>query len=165
MSARKSLRYLTSSDQETINLGRRLGSVLKEGDVIAMAGELGSGKTWFTKGIATGLGVAEEFIITSPSFALVNEYSGRCPLFHMDIYRLEDISEFFSAGLDEYFYGGGVVVMEWADRWPSVLPEWRVEVKFEIVAEQTRAITFSGDHARTREILENLESQETPGCS
>jgi len=157
----KCLRYHTSSDQETINLGRRLGSVLKEGDVIAMAGELGSGKTWFTKGVATGLGVPEESVITSPSFALVNEYTGRCPLLHMDIYRLEEVSDFFSAGLDEYFYGNGVVVMEWADRWRSILPERRLEVKFEIVDDQTRSITFSGDHPRAIEILKNLESQSS----
>ncbi|NQU15039.1 MAG: tRNA (adenosine(37)-N6)-threonylcarbamoyltransferase complex ATPase subunit type 1 TsaE [Desulfobacteraceae bacterium] len=149
------------SDQETINLGRKLGSVLEEGDVIAMAGELGSGKTWFAKGVGSGLGVPEESVITSPSFALVNEYKGRCPFLHMDIYRLEEVSDFLSAGLDEYFYGNGVVVVEWADRWPSILPEWRLEVKFEIVDDQTRAITFSRDHPRAMEILKNFESQSS----
>lgn len=157
----KYLKYHTLSDQETINLGRKLGSVLEEGDVIAMAGELGSGKTWFAKGVGSGLGVPEESVITSPSFALVNEYKGRCPFLHMDIYRLEEVSDFLSAGLDEYFYGNGVVVVEWADRWPSILPEWRLEVKFEIVDDQTRAITFSRDHPRAMEILKNFESQSS----
>jgi len=126
-----------------------------------MAGELGSGKTWFAKGVGSGLGVPEESVITSPSFALVNEYKGRCPFLHMDIYRLEEVSDFLSAGLDEYFYGNGVVVVEWADRWPSILPEWRLEVKFEIVDDQTRAITFSRDHPRAMEILKNFESQSS----
>lgn len=153
------LTYLTTSDQETINLGRKLGAGLREGDVIAMSGELGSGKTWFTKGVAFGLGVPEESIITSPSFAFVNKYTGRCPLFHMDIYRLGEISDFLSAGLDEYFYENGVVVLEWADRWPRILPEWSLKVKFEIVDDQTRSITFSGDHSRALEIIEDLQLQ------
>ncbi len=155
----KRLRYQTSSDQETINLGRELGHLLREGDVIAMSGGLGGGKTWFTKGLATGLAVPEASVITSPSFALVNEYRGRCLLFHMDLYRLEEVSDFFSAGLDEYLYKDGVVVMEWADRWPGILPEWRLEVRFEIVGDQTRVITFSGDHPRAIEILKGLETQ------
>lgn len=155
----KYLRFQTSSGQETINLGRKLGSLLKDGDVIALGGELGSGKTWFTKGIAVGLEVAEETVVTSPSFSLVNEYSGRCPLLHMDVYRLEGASDFLSAGLEEYFYGNGVVVMEWADRWPSILPEWRLEIKFEIVDDKTRMLTFSGNHPRAIEILKRFESQ------
>lgn len=149
----------SSSDRETIDLGRRLGAVLKEGDVIAMVGELGSGKTWFTKGVARGLSVPDRYVVTSPSFALVNEYEGRCPLFHMDIYRLEEISDFLSAGLDEYLYSNGVVVMEWADRWPWILPEWRLKVEIEIVDAQTRSITFSGNHPRALGILKNLQLQ------
>ena len=109
---------ITNSDEETIQLGRKLGALLAEGDVVALTGELGSGKTWFTKGIALGLNVPAETVVVSPSFSLVNVYQGKCSLFHMDVYRLGELSDFLSAGLEEYLYEDGVTVMEWADRWP-----------------------------------------------
>jgi len=152
---------ILNSPDETIEFGRRIGSQLKGGEVVAICGPLGSGKTHLIKGIAAGAGAKDHKHVNSPTFVIVNEYTGRCPLLHMDIYRLEEVSDFFSAGLDEYFYGNGVVVMEWADRWRSILPERRLEVKFEIVDDQTRSITFSGDHPRAIEILKNLESQSS----
>jgi tRNA threonylcarbamoyladenosine biosynthesis protein TsaE len=148
--------YDTASDQETIHLGQELGKVLKEGDVVALVGDLGSGKTWFTKGLAMGLGVSPDTIITSPSFSLINEYKGRYTLYHMDIYRLESLSDFLSAGLDEYFYLDGVVAMEWADRWPEILPEWRLKTEFRILKNSLRRITLSGYHPRAVEILKNI---------
>lgn len=151
---KRSAIYYTASDEETINLGRKLGSVLIKGDVIALVGELGSGKTWFTKGLGIGLGISSGTIITSPSFSLVNEYEGRCPFFHLDCYRLDRLSDFLSAGLDEYLYKDGVVAMEWADRWPEILPDWNLKVEIEIVDEQSRKITLSGHHPRALEILE-----------
>ena len=151
--------YETASDQETIHLGRKLGAILKEGDMIALNGELGSGKTWFTKGLALGLGVSPDAIVTSPSFSLINEYEGRYTLFHMDIYRLEAVSDFLSAGLDEYFYQDGVVAMEWADRWPEILPDWRLAVELVILGRDLRKITLSGYHPRAVEILTNIQRQ------
>ncbi len=124
--------------------------------VIALVGELGSGKTCFTKGLALGLGVSPDTIITSPSFSLINEYEGRHTLFHLDVYRLESLSDFLSAGLEEYFYQDGVVVMEWADRWPEILPEWKLEVGFVIIDHSLRKITLSGNHYRAVEILKGL---------
>ena len=152
----RSVIYHTASDEETSKLGQKLGSVLREGDVIALVGQLGSGKTWFTKGVGLGLGVCSDTIITSPSFSLVNEYEGRCPFFHMDGYRLDGLSDFLSAGLDEYLYQDGVVAMEWADRWPEILPDWNVKVEIEIVDERSRKITLSGHHPRAFEILEYM---------
>ena len=149
--------YHTSSDGETVDLGRKLGGFLKRGDVISLAGELGSGKTWFTKGVGLGLGIARNMIITSPSFSLVNEYEGRYTLFHLDAYRLENRADFLAAGLDEYFYQEGVVVMEWADRWPEILPEQRLKVEFVISDEHSRKITMSGVHPRAVEILNKME--------
>ena len=149
--------YQTTSDQDTIHLGRALGNCLLKGDVVALIGELGSGKTWFTKGLALGLGVSDDIIITSPSFALVNEYPGRCTFFHMDAYRLESLNDFLSAGLDEYFYQDGIVALEWADRWPEILPDWHIKVELLIVDDHTRSITLSGEHARALEILENIK--------
>ena len=157
----ESVTYYTASDLETINLGQKLGTVLTGGDVIALVGELGSGKTWFTKGIALGLGISPDTVVTSPSFSLVNEYEGGPTLFHMDGYRLESLSDFLSVGLDEYFYHEGVVVLEWADRWPEILPDRRLKVEFVIPGplpeqERSREITLSGYHPRALEILRNL---------
>lgn len=148
--------YSTISDQETIKLGQRLGALLTDGDVVALVGELGSGKTWFTKGLALGLGVSPDMIITSPSFALVNEYEGRCTFYHMDFYRLESLSEVISSGLEEYLYKGDVVVLEWADRWPEILPERRIKVEFFIMDDHSRKITLSGFHPIATEIIEKL---------
>ena len=148
--------YHTVSDKETIKLGRQLGAAIGEGDVIALVGELGSGKTWFAKGIGLGLGVSPDTVITSPSFSLVNEYEGQYPFFHMDGYRLESLSDFLSAGLDEYLYQGGVVAMEWADRWPEILPNWNIKVEIVIVDKHSREITMSGQHPRAIKILTKL---------
>ena len=124
--------------------------------MVALMGGLGSGKTLFTKGIALGLGLGPETIITSPSFSLINEYDCGRVFYHMDLYRLEGISDVLLTGLEEYLHVGGVVVMEWADRWPEILPERRVEVKFEILDDQRRDITISGQHPRAVEIMEGL---------
>lgn len=153
----QSVIYYSSSDEETIKLGQRLGAALKEGDAVALVGELGSGKTYFTKGVGLGLGIPTDVIITSPSFSLVNEYEGRHTFFHMDGYRLESLSDFLAAGLDEYLYQEAVVVLEWADRWPEILPDWNIKVEVAIVDEQSRKITMSGSHPRALEVLEGLD--------
>jgi tRNA threonylcarbamoyladenosine biosynthesis protein TsaE len=140
------LKYLTKSDKETINIGKRLGSILSSGDVVALIGNLGSGKTWFTKGIALGLDVDSSEVITSPSFAIVNEYKGRCQLYHMDLYRLENISDILSIGLEEYFHDESVVVVEWADRCLEIIPQKRIEVNFEILEGDNRSISIEADN-------------------
>lgn len=155
----KQVTYITTSDEETISLGQRLGALLSEGDVVALVGELGSGKTWFTKGLALGLGVSPDTIVTSPSFTLVNEYKGRYTFYHMDFYRLENLPEVLSTGLEEYLHDSGVVALEWADRWPDILPEKRVMVKFLIIDDRRREITLSGYDPRALEIIEDLEAE------
>ncbi|MCF8143983.1 MAG: tRNA (adenosine(37)-N6)-threonylcarbamoyltransferase complex ATPase subunit type 1 TsaE [Deltaproteobacteria bacterium] len=149
----------TSSGEETVCLGRRLGAHLQEGDVIALAGDLGSGKTWFTKGLALGLGVSPDQVVTSPTFALMNAYEGRCMLFHMDVYRLETAADFLNAGLDEYLHGNGVSVMEWADRWPEILPERHLKVRIKILDEHSREITLSGHHPEAVSILRAVKKE------
>lgn len=155
----KRLKYLVHSDQETIRLGEQLGLCLQQSDFVALTGELGSGKTWFTKGLARGLGVSTGTVVTSPSFALLNEYQGRIPFFHIDAYRLERLADFLSAGLEEYFHEEGVVAMEWADRWPEILPELRVNVSISILDEASREIILSGTHPRAAEIMNELEQR------
>ena len=149
----ESFTIITHSDRETITLGQKLGTLLEDGDMVALVGELGGGKTWFTKGVALGLGVSEDQVITSPSFALVNEYEGRVPFYHMDVYRLGSLSEFLSAGLEEFLHQRGIVAMEWADRWPEILPEKRIEVTFVILDDNRREIKLVGHHARTKKII------------
>ena len=142
------MKYLSKSDKETIRIGRKLGNLLSAGDLVALTGNLGSGKTWFSKGIALGLDVDRDTIITSPSFSLVNEYSGRHAIYHMDLYRLEDIYD------DEC-----VIIMEWADRWPEALPESKIEVKLEIIDDRQRNITICGRHQRALDIIESMEQE------
>ena len=107
---------ITNSPEETIEFGRKLGSQLKGGEVIALCGPLGSGKTHFIKGIATGLGAEDRKIVNSPTFVIVNEYIGRLDIYHIDAYRLNSISEFEMLGFDDFCYPQSVVLIEWADK-------------------------------------------------
>jgi tRNA threonylcarbamoyladenosine biosynthesis protein TsaE len=152
--------FVTVSDQETIRLGRRFGRVLSKGDVVGLAGELGSGKTWFAKGLALGLGISSDMVVTSPSFTLVNEYEGEYPFYHMDLYRLDGLSDVQSIGLEEYLNGENIVAIEWADRWPEILPEGAVTVKMAIIDDHRREITFSGQHPRALEIIRRFEQDK-----
>ncbi|MFC1533412.1 tRNA (adenosine(37)-N6)-threonylcarbamoyltransferase complex ATPase subunit type 1 TsaE [Thermodesulfobacteriota bacterium] len=128
--------------------------------MIALIGELGSGKTWFTKGLALGLGVGSDTVITSPSFALVNEYKGRCLFYHMDLYRLDSLSDLLYTGLEEYFFfNGSVAVVEWANRWPEILPEWSIEVKFDIIDDHKRSIIIYGRHPRAFDIIGSFKQE------
>lgn len=106
--------YETFSEEETAKLGIEIGSKSKRGDIYCLIGDLGVGKTAFAKGLAKGLNIEEP--ITSPTFTVVNEYQGRLPLYHFDVYRIMDIDEMEEIGYEEYFYGDGVCLVEWADR-------------------------------------------------
>jgi tRNA threonylcarbamoyladenosine biosynthesis protein TsaE len=152
----KCLAFKTESPEETVLLGQKLGRLLKSGDLVVLAGSLGCGKTWFTKGIALGVGVSPHEVVTSPSFALMNEYEGNCSLFHMDVYRLETHDTFLDTGLDECFDGRGIVVMEWGDKWPEILPECCLNVAFSILGEGSRELLMTGEHPRVVEILTEL---------
>ncbi|MFO8088869.1 MAG: tRNA (adenosine(37)-N6)-threonylcarbamoyltransferase complex ATPase subunit type 1 TsaE [Desulfatiglandaceae bacterium] len=153
------LEILSRSDDDTVLFGKRLGSLLIAGDVVALAGEPGSGKTWLTKGIASGLGVGPGIIVTSPSFSLINEYEGRCLLYHMDVYRLGTLDEFLDSGLEEYFYRDAVVVLEWANRWPELLSRDSLIVEILILAECSRRIVLSGHGERPRKLVEMLKQK------
>ncbi len=121
--------FRTFSSQETVEVAKRLGNILQNGDVICLNGDLGTGKTAFTNGIAQSLGI--DGYITSPTFTIVNEYRGNIPLFHFDVYRIGEPDEMFDIGYDEYISGEGVVVIEWADLIKDVLPleHIRVDIK------------------------------------
>jgi len=123
------LRIITTSVTETMEAGYKLGNILEPGDVICLFGDLGTGKTVFTGGIAKALGI--DGYITSPTFSIVNEYNGRLPLFHFDVYRIADTEEMFEIGFEEYLDAGGIVVIEWAGVISDIIPENRIEVKIE----------------------------------
>ena len=113
--------YVTNGEEETEALGRRLGQVLQPGAVVAFTGDLGAGKTAFTRGLARGLGCTGR--VTSPTFTIVNEYEGRIPLFHFDMYRLPDSDALFDIGWDDYLDRGGVCAVEWSEQVDDALPE------------------------------------------
>lgn len=137
--------FVTSnSSDNTIKIGRRLAKELKNGDVVCLYGELGSGKTTLTKGIALGLGVKDASDIISPSFVLVREYKGKkLSLYHIDLYRLDNIIDIGRLGLEEYIYGDGVCVIEWAEKMKELLPKKYVKVALEIKAQNKRSIKWN----------------------
>lgn len=110
--------------EETKKFGIKIGSLLGPKDILCLNGELGAGKTTMTKSIGLGLGVDD--YITSPTFALINEYEGKCPVYHFDVYRLEAVDDLFDLGFDDYFFGNGVCIIEWAEKIEKLLPEDRV---------------------------------------
>ncbi len=131
----------THSADETIEFGRRLGAALRPNDVIALTGQLGAGKTTLIQGIAAGLGVRD--YVTSPTFIIINEYEGRLPLYHIDLYRLDEGLAIADLGIEEYFTRGGVCVIEWAERLGGLLPPGAEKIELEVVSEQERKICVS----------------------
>jgi tRNA threonylcarbamoyladenosine biosynthesis protein TsaE len=129
----------SASPEETAALGERLGRVLEGGDVVALVGDLGAGKTAFVQGLARGLEVTSARV-ASPSFTIVNEHAGRVPLFHIDLYRLDDPLELAEIGLGEYMARGGVTVVEWFDRFPDEQPPERLEVRLSITGPTARRL-------------------------
>jgi len=127
----------THSEKETFEIGQNIESEKFADMIICLDGDLGSGKTVLTKGIAHALGIEE---ITSPTFNIVKEYEGEANLYHMDVYRVED--DIDNLGLSEYFTKGGIVVIEWADMIKEILPEERLDIKIKIVDENTRVLIF-----------------------
>ncbi len=121
----------TDSAQETIELGKKIGSMLKKGDILAMQGTLAAGKTTITKGIALALGV--EDTITSPTFCLISEYEGKIPLYHMDVYRLNGSDDFINLGAEELIYGNGVSIIEWSEKIMDTLPKKTIIIRLEPV--------------------------------
>jgi tRNA threonylcarbamoyladenosine biosynthesis protein TsaE len=151
----KPLARLSHSPEETRALAARLGPGLAPGDVVALNGELGSGKTEFVHGLAQGLEVPPQ-MVASPSFVLAHEYPGRLTLVHLDLYRLEDLPPELLPDLEEYLAGDQVVVVEWARRLAPLLPGDYLEVDLEIVGENERRFTFTGHGARSWALVRQL---------
>lgn len=148
----------SSSPDESIRFAERLGRLLQAGDLILLAGDLGAGKTTLTRGLAAGLGVKERYI-TSPTFTLINEYEGRVPLYHVDLYRLSGEDEVAGLGLEDLF-AQGVLVVEWAERAGGILPVERLEIELQVTGETSRDIHVKGVGKRGRELAELIREMQ-----
>ena len=159
--AAQALDFISHSTTQTQRVGSRLGEMLAGGDLILLDGPLGSGKTLLTQGIAHGLGIND--YVTSPSFTLLNEYrpresGGRLPLYHIDLYRLGDASkEAVSMGMEEYFYGEGVTVVEWAERASDILPPDHLLIRLSIVSDYKRGVYMIPHGARYADLLREFK--------
>lgn len=148
--------FQTKSTSETIRIGKNIGSVLLPGDVVALVGELGTGKTQFIKGLAAGVGVGKPTYISSPSFTLINEYAGKVPFYHIDLFRLKSEKEAEELGLEEYFQGGGITAIEWADKIPSLFPQEILWIHIRYTGEHTRSFEIIGRGDRYEELLKKF---------
>lgn len=150
------LKITTNSPEETVKLGYHLGKELKSGDIVCLIGDLGAGKTTLTQSIARGLDVDD--YVTSPTFTLINEYDGRYPVYHFDVYRINDVDEMYDLGYEEYFYSDGVTLIEWANLIEAILPQKRLDIKIKRGNEvDKREIVIQGIGARYEEIIEELK--------
>ncbi len=151
---RRELTLESGSSVRTKDIGRRLGELIWKGGYICLYGELGAGKTTFVQGLAEGLGVLDPYV-TSPSFALVNEYSGRLALYHIDLYRLSSPADLDDTGFSEY-PGDGVAAVEWPERAAGLLPEHRLDITIEASGGDARKITFRAAGELYMRLLEDL---------
>jgi tRNA threonylcarbamoyladenosine biosynthesis protein TsaE len=136
------MKELSKSAYQTIKAGERLAHKLTKGDVVALYGDLGSGKTTFTKGIGKGLGVKDVRRINSPSFVLIKEYSAKFPIYHIDLYRLDNLQDIEDIAIEEYIYGDGIAIIEWAEKIKMLMPEKHIAVRFKIKGGQQREINI-----------------------
>lgn len=142
----------TNSERETFEIAQNIESEKFPNMIICLDGELGSGKTMFTKGIANALGITES--ITSPTFNIIKEYDGELPLYHMDVYRLDGNTE--GVGIEEYFTKGGIVVIEWAESIKNILPKERLDIKIKIAGENKRIMVIKPYGRAYEELCEDV---------
>ncbi len=153
-----SLEIETSSTQESLALGKKLGAYLKAGDCIALSGDLGSGKTVISKGIAEGLDCQDE--VVSPTFNLLLEYKARIPIRHLDAYFAEKQEHFLEEALEEVFSPDGISLIEWAERIQSLLPPQRLEIQIRSLGEERRRFLITGQGKRGQELMELLRQKK-----
>ena len=136
------MELISSSQEDTKKIGRAIGKLLTAGDVVCLYGDLGSGKTCLAQGIIKGLDVAEDKYLRSPTFTLINQYKGRMPACHLDLYRLDNINEIEDIGIEEHIHGDEVVIIEWAERMERLLPEKSIDIHISSININTRKIVI-----------------------
>ena len=148
------LTYYTNSPEETKEIGKELARLLNSGDIVALNGDLGAGKTAFTQGLAVGLGITE--YVTSPTFTIMNIYESKLPLYHYDVYRISEPEEMDAIGFNEYLFGEGVCVIEWSDIIQEILPERIIDIRIYKTEEQNDSrrieITMPDELAKLMEV-------------
>lgn len=150
------MQIVSDSVEKTIELGKKIARLLKSGEIICLFGQLGAGKTVFTKGIALGLGIERREII-SPSFLLIREYRNKIPLYHFDLYRLQSPQDIFALGYEEYFYDDGITVIEWAERLKYLLPAEYLKIEFKIAGKTRRKIKISALGKDYENLMKNFK--------
>jgi tRNA threonylcarbamoyladenosine biosynthesis protein TsaE len=158
----KLLTLLTCSPEETEALGQRLGVLLSAGIFIALCGELGGGKTCFTRGIVAGAAQEAAYQVSSPTFAIMNEYPAEAPIYHFDFYRFSGWREIAELGFEDYFQGHGICIAEWAEKLDELLPPERLEITFAHAGDEQRTITFAAYGSAPEGLLEQLAAQVSP---
>jgi len=150
------MKIISNSVNETVKLGQVIARNLKPGDIICLFGQLGSGKTVFTKGIAQGMGIKKN-MVSSPSFVLLRQHTkGRLPLYHFDLYRLKDLGDILGLGYEEYLYDKGVTIVEWADRLKYLLPQEYLKIKLSLKKDSQRLLEFIPVGRRYKELLKGI---------
>jgi tRNA threonylcarbamoyladenosine biosynthesis protein TsaE len=151
-----SLDIISHSVAQTQRLGARLGELLSGGELILLDGELGTGKTVFTQGIAQGLGIPD--IVNSPTFTILKEYrGGRLPLYHFDLYRIDDPNEVLTLGFEDYFYGQGVCVVEWAHKAEGIWPAEHLRIRLKVISDTKRGLVFQAYGTIYTQMLKMLQ--------
>ncbi|MDI6704147.1 MAG: tRNA (adenosine(37)-N6)-threonylcarbamoyltransferase complex ATPase subunit type 1 TsaE [bacterium] len=148
------LQVVTNSAIQTHKLGKKVGELLEEGDIISLVGELGVGKTCFTQGIAKGLKIKD--YVNSPTFIIIKCYEGRLPLYHFDLYRIHSLRELYEIGYEEYLYGKGVTVIEWGEKIKGLLPDTYLRVEIDWLAYTTRCFSFAPFSEHFQQLITHL---------
>jgi tRNA threonylcarbamoyladenosine biosynthesis protein TsaE len=147
---------ISNSSRKTMSWGRKLGKLVQGGEIIGLAGELGTGKTTFTRGFAAGAGVGKDAWVRSPTFTLINEYQGRLPVFHIDLYRIGKTEEIDALNLREYLYSTGVSLIEWFEYLPAGEVDEYLEIKMVLAGRTARELTFVAHGERYEILLKDL---------
>ncbi|MHC4268809.1 MAG: tRNA (adenosine(37)-N6)-threonylcarbamoyltransferase complex ATPase subunit type 1 TsaE [Planctomycetota bacterium] len=154
-----SVKIKTEGSEQTIEFGNLIGSLLKVGDVVALIGQLGAGKTYITKGIAEGQGVKDRKVVSSPSYVIVKQYLGKIPIYHFDAYRLKSPDEMYDIDCVGFFWGNGVSIIEWADKVMECLPDDFIKITIETVGETSRDIHVSYKGERYGNFMKEMKEK------
>lgn len=155
MSGSEPFRFMASNEADTERLGRALADAVRPGDVIALHGQLGAGKTRLVQAVAEELGCGDQ-LVNSPTFILIQEYDGRLPVYHVDAYRLKDCDEFFDIGGEEILADDGVCLIEWAEKVSEALPRDHLDIVISVTGEQTRTFEFRGAGLKSGRIIDAI---------
>ncbi len=149
------MKIISDSERKTREIGKAVAKNLKKGDIVCLLGDLGSGKTVLTKGIASALGVDKQEVI-SPTFVLIRQYAGKIPIYHFDLYRLDNPEDILNLGYEEYLFDEGISVIEWADKLGRLMPREFLKIEMRVTGEEERQLNISAQGARYNKLLEKI---------